>query len=130
MTCKEWRDGYATGFWDGYEKGKREGQTSPYVRPPLPAQDDWLRAKNIGTKCHACGMFFEAGKAYGYVCGYHNCPSKPYCSTTASATSNVCISSSNSQFVPWYSVNTVPDGLSYEEIYGSVVYQQERKKST
>lgn len=25
---------------------------------------------------------------------------------------------------------TVPDGLSYEEIYGSVIYQQNKKKET
>ena len=84
MTCKEWREGYSVGFQDGYEKGKREGQTSPYVAP-YP-QQDWMKPKSWGTTCHVCGMFFEAGKAYGYACSYANCPSKAYCGTPLTTT--------------------------------------------
>ena len=92
-----------------------------------------MKQKSWGTTCFVCGKFFEAGKTYGYVCPHAGCPSKAYCSTTTSvATSNVCINSSNTAaFVPWYSVNAsaaIPDGLSYEEIYGSVVYQQNKKR--
>lgn len=29
-----------------------------------------------GYDCHVCGMKFEAGKAYGYVCNHPECPTK------------------------------------------------------
>lgn len=29
------------------------------------------------TKCPTCGMVFEAGKAYGYVCPENRCPIQP-----------------------------------------------------
>ena len=125
----EWQNGYTAGYdngWQaGYERGKTEGlPKNPYQQP----QRDYMKPKSWGTTCFVCGKFFEAGKAYGYVCAYPSCPSKAYCSTTASATSNCCISSPNSEFIPFFSVNNiVPDGLSYEEIYGSVVYGQNRR---
>lgn len=132
----DWKNGYAAGYengWQaGYERGKTEGlPKNPYQQSP---QQDWLRQQNFGTTCHVCGMFFEAGKAYGYVCGNSRCPSKSYCTTSATAVAtSVGMSNSNAQWSSWMSgrptsaVNTVPDGLSYEEIYGSVVYQQGRK---
>jgi hypothetical protein len=140
MNTNDWQNGYTAGYQNGWEAGYNRGKTEglPPSNPYKPnLQDDYLNKKpSFGHTCFVCGRFFEAGKAYGYVCGYHNCPSKTYCSTTSSVTavasSNACINSSNTAvFDPWYSVNAssaVPDGLSYEEIYGSVVYQQNKKK--
>ena len=125
----EWQNGYTAGYQNGWEAGYNRGKTeglpkNPYQQP----QQDYMKQKSWGTTCFVCGKFFEAGKAYGYVCAYPQCPSKAYCSTTASATSNVCINSPNSSFIPFFSVNNpIPDGLSYEEIYGSVVYGQNRR---
>jgi len=131
----EWQNGYTAGYQNGWEAGYNRGKTEglPPSNPYKPIhQDDYLNKKpNFGTTCVVCGKFFEAGKAYGYVCGYHNCPSKAYCSTTSVGVAP------NSQYSSWMSgrptsvVNVssaVPDGLSYEEIYGSVVYQQNKKK--
>lgn len=28
-------------------------------------------------QCQRCGFTFEAGKAYGYVCGVYDCPTMP-----------------------------------------------------
>lgn len=156
MSDSDWQNGYSAGYQNGFEagynKGKSEGQ-SPYSPKP-----DWLRTK-IGTTCSVCGMFFEAGKAYGYVCPHSGCPSKVTCITplTTGVTPGSCVStttaatwtsqasgkplSDNGQWGSWMTgrpmtantqalsipVNNTPDGLSYEEIYGSVVYQQGRK---
>lgn len=143
----EWQNGYSAGYQNGfeagYQKAKSEGQKSPYS---TPNQNDWLRGSKIGTTCHTCGMFFEAGKAYGYVCPHNHCPSKAYCSTipltsvstTRADTSNPYASATwgswmtgrpmtdNMNHNPY---NITPDGMSYEEIYGSVVYQQGRKST-
>lgn len=136
MNTNDWQNGYTAGYQNGWEAGYNRGKTEGLPKNPHQQGQQWPSARSVGTTCFVCGKFFEAGKAYGYVCGYHNCPSKTYCSTTSSVTavasSNACINSSNTAvFVPWYSVNAssaVPDGLSYEEIYGSVVYQQNKKK--
>lgn len=121
----DWKNGYDAGYVNGYEAGYNKGKEEK--NPPNPyqqGQHDWRLTKNVGTTCQVCGRVFETGKAYGYVCGYYNCPSKTYCSTSTVATSVGTTSSA------MYAVNTssaIPDGLSYEEIYGSVVYQQGRK---
>ena len=125
----EWQNGYTAGYQNGWEAGYNRGKTEglPPSNPYQQGQHDWLRAKNVGTTCFVCGKFFEAGKAYGYVCSHAGCPSKAYCSTTSVATSVGTTSSA------MYAVNAssaIPDGLSYEEIYGSVVYQQNKKKET
>ncbi len=126
----DWQNGYTAGYQNGWEAGYNRGKTeglpkNPYQQP----QQDWMRQKNFGSTCFVCGKFFEAGKAYGYVCAYSHCPSKAYCSTVPLTAS----SAANAQWSSWMSgrpssaVNTVPDGLSYEEIYGSVVYGQNRR---
>lgn len=124
----DWQNGYTAGYQNGWEAGYNRGKTeglpkNPYQQP----QQDWLRAKSMGTTCFVCGKFFEAGKAYGYVCPHAACPSKAYCTTSSVATSESV--TPNAVFVPWYSVNTtVPDGLSYEEAYGAAVVRNLSKK--
>jgi len=98
---------YARGYNDGFRAGLEAGKG--LNAPSYPKWPSWPLPDVFGnppksTQCKICGMFWETGKAYGYVCGRAGCPS----SITASF--------------------SVPDGLSYEEIYGSVVYQQNKKK--
>lgn len=104
----QYQEGYAAGYAKGYQDGIATNtyqiKTPSWPKPPYP--NDWMKWPN-SSSCRVCGMVFELGKAYGFVCGNSNCPSKVISSTTAS---------------------NVPDGLSYEEIYGSVVYQQNKKK--
>lgn len=103
MANEDYARGYNDGFRAGLEAGKGLNPSPPYW-PKHPYQNDWMKWPNSNS-CRVCGMVFEVGKAYGYVCGNSKCPSK----IGAVAYS-------------------VPDGLSYEEIYGSVVYQQNKKK--
>ncbi len=131
----EWQNGYNAGYQNGWEAGYNRGKTeglpkNPYQQP----QQDYMKQKSWGTTCFVCGKFFEAGKAYGYVCAYPQCPSKAYCSTASSVASSEGMPNANLQWSSWMSGrpmtavnNTVPDGLSYEEIYGSVVYGQNRR---
>lgn len=136
MNTNDWQNGYNAGYQNGWEAGYNRGKTEGLPKNPYQQGQQWPSARSVGTTCFVCGRFFEAGKAYGLVCSHAACPSKAYCSTTAVATSVGTTSStnsgeSNSVFVPWYSVNAssaVPDGLSYEEIYGSVIYQQNKNK--
>jgi hypothetical protein len=118
---EEWKQGYAEGFSDGYNKAKRDLQT-PYKQQDLSKFG--IDINNHGSTCHVCGLFFEHGKTYGYVCPHDKCPGKITCNTGQPYNSL------------WSSAMTASvikdpgpsDGMSYEEIYGSVVYQQNNKK--
>jgi hypothetical protein len=146
MTSQDYKDGYKDGFKEGYEFGKKAATppSNPYTTIPNDGwKPDWLRQLGTGSTCSVCGMFFEHGKAYGYVCPNHHCPSKVTCVTSLTtgvapgspvSTTRAATSYTTGQFsivgsnTLSYAVNTTPDGLSYEEIYGSVVYQQNKKK--
>lgn len=114
MTDKDYKDGYKDGFKEGYEYGKKAATppSNPYTTIP---SGNWQTQNN----CRVCGMSFVDSlgrmKTMGYVCQHINCPSKVIATSISPYTSS--IASTN-----------VPDGLSYEEIYGSVVYQQNKKK--
>ena len=100
----EWKDGYQQGFQDGYGLGKR------WQQPTIPIPQEGWKAKQ---SCRVCGMSFvdTMGRpiAMGYVCPHDHCPSRITCSMTIRDPGPA-------------------DGLSYEEIYGSVIYQQNNKK--
>lgn len=99
----EWKDGYQQGFKDGYDLGKR------WQQPPVPNPFTTLPKEGWKPKqsCRVCGMDFS--KPMGYVCPHVHCPFSVTCSTTIKDPGPA-------------------DGLSYEEIYGSVIYQQNNKK--
>jgi hypothetical protein len=133
----EWKDGYQQGFKDGYELGKRWQQPpvpNPFTTIPQEGwkpKQDWLRTKNAGTRCPICDMFFEYGKSYGYVCPHDNCPSRITCSTDHIVDNVGHIKTFSNVTTGQFSISDpgpVTDGLSYEEIYGSVIYQQNNKK--
>lgn len=84
--------GYDAGFAEGYDKGFKSGfEAAKLHQQPKPPQDisypplwptDPLGQK--GFNCRKCGMFFEYGKAYGFVCPDPYCPTqmKITCGTT------------------------------------------------
>ena len=102
----KWQEGYRKGFEDGYKLGKKSGDY--FSTPDVPKFEP-------NKACRVCGMSFvdEMGrpKVMNYVCFHEKCPSKAVSYTTVLPTKS-----------------TFQDGLSYEEIYGSVVYQQNKKK--
>lgn len=118
---EEWKEGYKQGILDGIEIGKNRRDFS--VPPQWPVSTDYGE-----QKCKVCGMSFTDGlgriKVMGYVCPHNNCPGKITCNTgqpyNASWSSTMAASVIKD---PGPS-----DGMSYEEIYGSVVYQQNNKK--
>lgn len=74
MSNEDYARGYNDGFRAGLEAGKEV--KSPY--PIVPVWPDYP-SNPKGHTCKACGMFFESGKAYGYVCMNPNCPTKVTC---------------------------------------------------
>lgn len=42
--------------------------------PPLPPKEDIYANPKRGRQCGECGMKFEYGSSYGYVCGNSRCP--------------------------------------------------------
>ena len=75
MANEDYARGYNDGFRAGLEAGK--GLKTPSLPPSLDP------FKPRGHTCAMCGMFFETGKVYGYVCGHNHCPSRVTCTSTA-----------------------------------------------
>lgn len=71
-----YEQGYAAGYNDGFRAGLEMGK-GPKAPSPLPWSNPAVNA--IGHSCKVCGMFFEIGKAYGYVCGNPSCPTRITC---------------------------------------------------
>lgn len=106
----EWKDGYQQGFKDGYELGKKV---------PNPLWDN-------KPYCRVCGMDFS--KPMAYSCFNDRCPTKITCSTDRIVENVGHIKTFSTAPFSITDPGPVTDGLSYEEIYGSVVYQQNNKK--
>ena len=68
---------YARGYNDGFRAGVEAGKELK-----APSYPTWPTPKG----CSVCGMVFEVGKAYGYVCGNSNCPSKVTCTLDSDTT--------------------------------------------
>lgn len=106
----DFKEGYQQGFQDGYNLGKKGWQQPTVPNPFTDIPKEGWKAKQ---SCIVCGMSFvdTMGRpiAMGYVCPHNHCPSKITCSMTIKDPGPA-------------------DGLSYEEIYGSVIYQQNNKK--
>jgi len=114
----EWKDGYQQGFKDGYELGKRWQQPSI----PNPLWDN-------KPYCKVCGIDFS--KPMGYVCQHPQCPSRITCSTDRIVENVGHIKKFSNVTTGQFSISDpgpVTDGLSYEEIYGSVIYRENNKK--
>lgn len=110
----DFKEGYQQGFQDGYNLGKK-GWEQPKFSPAPKG-------------CSVCGMSFfdEMGRPriMGYVCSHPKCPSSITCAiANATFTNFTGLTGSIVIRDPGPS-----DGLSYEEIYGSVIYQQNNKK--
>jgi len=74
---------YKRGYREGYQDGLKDGVNMPAHRhfaPPWPRLNE--------TKCGVCGMIFEPGKLYGYVCGNSNCPTKVTSNTSKAVESS------------------------------------------
>jgi len=111
---EDWARGYKEGFEAGYKMGRE--LNAPPSLPLWPQPQQPYNVPNTkGTSCTVCGMFWETGKAYGYVCGNSNCPSKVTCSTIATTGAL------------W--ANTVSSELDnhYEQAYGKDLYNQMKK---
>jgi hypothetical protein len=77
---EEFKDGYARGFSDGYNKAIKELGDTKMV--PFKQQDLSVFGIDInkhGSICHVCGLFFEHGVTYGYVCKHDKCPGNITC---------------------------------------------------
>jgi hypothetical protein len=118
---EEWKDGYKQGFQDGMEIGKL--WKDQMVLPPSVGRLDYGE-----QKCKVCGMSFTDSlgrlKPMGYVCSHNNCPSRITCNTSQPYNS----SWSTSMAASLIKDPGPSDGMSYEEIYGSVIYQQNKNK--
>lgn len=103
MSNEDYAKGYNDGFRAGLEAGKGLNSlpypSSPNTGPCFPWTGDKLN-KPIGRTCQVCGMFFESGKAYGYCCANHNCPSKVTCSWTGDVIYN---NTPNTNWSSWMS---------------------------
>ena len=58
---RDWKDGFAEGFREGYEAANNQKVTRPYMPPPL----------NVKTHCDFCGL--DLTKPSGYVCYNNSC---------------------------------------------------------
>lgn len=110
---EEWKEGYAKGFQDGYDIAKRELHRSP-INPVWPGSEK--------PYCKVCGM--DRTKPMSLVCYHPQCPGRitcntgqPYNSLWSSAMASTVVKDPGPM-----------DGMSYEEIYGSVIYQQNKNK--
>ena len=63
---------YRKGYRDGFKDGQNNWSQMPYTPPPT--YPSFTPA--TGTRCNVCGMYFEHGKAYGYVCSNYGCPTR------------------------------------------------------
>jgi hypothetical protein len=123
---EEWKNGYKQGFQDGMEIGKLWRDRPDPSQYQLPTDYGEL-------KCKVCGMSFTDGlgriKTMGYVCPHNNCPGIITCNTGQMTTMQPYNSSWSSSMAASLIKDPGPsDGMSYEEIYGSVIYQQNNKK--
>jgi hypothetical protein len=113
----DWREGYRQGYKDGLEEGKKINPNPLFPSNPV----------NEKPYCKICGMEFS--KPMGYVCYHPQCPGKVSCSTGTIEVSKPYNSLWSSTMAASVIKDPGPsDGMSYEEIYGSVVYQQNNKK--
>lgn len=91
MSNEDYAKGYNDGFRAGLEAGKElksPPQKPPNLWPEYPSE-------NKGYACKVCGMFFEAGKAYGYACMHSKCPTRLTC------TSSVTYNAPNTNWSSW-----------------------------
>lgn len=117
----DFKDGYQQGFKDGYDLGKKGWEQSKFSPAP--------------KGCSVCGMSFfdEMGRPriMGYVCSHPKCPSRITCAianaTFTNFTGNV-VENVGHVHTMIRDPGPLTAGLSYEEIYGSVIYQQNNKK--
>lgn len=126
----DYTEGYKQGFMDGYKLAK-----DTYTLPTQPFTSK-------PSCCSVCGMSFvdEMGrpKIMGYVCRHPRCPSQISCyvgnveyvgDRTVGDLSKRVYENSPVATGQFSIADPGPvDGLSYEEIYGSVIYQQNNKK--
>jgi hypothetical protein len=118
---EEWQEGYKQGIRDGIEIEKN--RRDHLVPPPSVGRIEYGE-----RRCDTCGISFTDGlgrlKPMGYVCPHNNCPGKISCNTSQPYNTLWSASMTGSLIKdPGPS-----DGMSYEEIYGSVIYQQKKNK--
>ena len=74
---------YASGYNDGFEAGYKAGVATNTHKVTTPTWTPVPYEPPKGHTCRVCGMLFEAGKAYGCVCGHDRCPSRVTYTLTA-----------------------------------------------